>query len=260
VIFFTILSVLLIASAPESPKVEQNRSDQNQPGNNQPYAGSTPGSVAEQSTSERQTEEAHHITHKNEFFAWCEQNSTLINLFSAVVVALFTGVLTLFTIKLWQSGEKHSERELRAYVGISGACIRNLWQNEVVEGVLTIKNYGHTPAYDVRTSIGIGLRNFPLKDTESLTPELIPTSASISPDQPVEMRITLPAPINATQYRSLLEGKQAIYLFCETRYRDVFRQTERMTRYCAYYRGDGTIPDAHALLSLIRTPEHNDGT
>src|SRR5665213_4277369 len=64
---------------------------------------------------------------------------------NGAVIAVFTAILTVATILLWNAGERHSERELRAYVGL----VRHSINAERHEFVIVTKNDGQTPARGV---------------------------------------------------------------------------------------------------------------
>ncbi len=62
----------------------------------------------------------------------------------------FTGVLTIYTYRLWSSGRESSERQLRAYICVSGPE-KNQGPSSVIEyAKYKITNAGKTPAYKVR--------------------------------------------------------------------------------------------------------------
>jgi hypothetical protein len=81
-------------------------------------------------------------------------HSSAVAAAAAIVLALLTGALAVYTAKLWkatgrliESGKVASQRQLRAYVGVD-----DVLRDEHVEGgvprvSIMIKNFGATPAY-----------------------------------------------------------------------------------------------------------------
>jgi hypothetical protein len=94
------------------------------------------------------------VDHPNEF----------ITAVSTSIIALFTFVLAISTIKLWRAGERHSERELRAYVGTAFAreTLVQLIIDQPPSAKIIIKNFGQSPAYDVSISVKIAPGDYPL--------------------------------------------------------------------------------------------------
>jgi hypothetical protein len=68
---------------------------------------------------------------------------------ATVWIAAFTVLLFVATILLWWGGEKHSERELRAYLSVTPNILLDWFvgQNPGVDCV--IKNHGQTPAFEI---------------------------------------------------------------------------------------------------------------
>jgi hypothetical protein len=83
-----------------------------------------------------------------------------------IFIAAFTAVLAVFTArlwwatdKLWKAGEIHSERELRAYVGIEYAEIK-IEDGKKLIAIVDYKNSGQTPAHDVDLRLSAQVFNF----------------------------------------------------------------------------------------------------
>src|SRR5712671_1328997 len=58
--------------------------------------------------------------------------------------------------------ERTAERQLRAYVHVSGAKIVDVGKPDVRTAQVSVRNCGQTPAYNMRFWVGIGVREFPL--------------------------------------------------------------------------------------------------
>jgi hypothetical protein len=82
----------------------------------------------------------------------------IINCISTAAVAVFTIVLAIYTVLLWKSGERHSERELRAYLSINpGRVLIDKDKSQIRGAVCVVKNHGRTPAFDINFLFGISV-------------------------------------------------------------------------------------------------------
>jgi hypothetical protein len=127
------------------PRPAQGVEKQKQP--TQQEASAEP-SVNEQKTKsdQRTGEKEHEQKHKENLI---ERIVKFVREYNAEIVTISTAIMALFTIGLffsthllWKSGEKHSERELRAYVVISKASIEHVGNMQPVIAELYIKNTG----------------------------------------------------------------------------------------------------------------------
>lgn len=143
-------------------------------------------------------------------------------------VAAFTLVLAFSTIGLWVAtlliyvaGERHSERQLRAYVMIDTVDIENVSLGGNPEATLNIKNFGQTPATDLTCWATMGFSTFPLTGP-------LPTRRAILPQRPLAptgtsiVRTGINRPLNAATVAAIAAGSHAIYVTGEIRYRDAF--------------------------------------
>jgi hypothetical protein len=80
------------------------------------------------------------------FIEHVERRHPVYVAFSGIAVAAFTLALFIATWLLWTAGEKHSERQLRAYVGIGAP---HFGERDPRELTITVQNGGQTPAYKV---------------------------------------------------------------------------------------------------------------
>lgn len=88
---------------------------------------------------------------------------------ATVAVAAFTLTLWLSTDKLWRAHERQftlasstAEQELRAYILVSGARVYRIDDPEQRTIKLSIRNFGKTPAANVKMAMGVGARPWPL--------------------------------------------------------------------------------------------------
>lgn len=178
-----------------------------------------------------------------------------------VVVTLLLATATAFlwwaTRALVKGAELTAESQLRAYLSYPIVEIINFGTNDPIEALLTVKNCGQTPAYDVRDFVAIKIAKYPNHDFCS--PELGPSSASLGPGDGGFTRLKLANPLTTSQVRDILAGEWAIYVIGEVRYWDAFRKKERFTRYRGFYRGTGDLAFVpNKPLELRHTEVGND--
>ncbi len=165
-------------------------------------------------------------------------------------VGIFTFLLVVATILLWRStnalwdaGERQlthlqdsSERRLRAYVYIDNAFFEyntgDVWKLKYV-----IKNYGQTPAHDVRlAAIAETIDwNNGAPVTPSPSTEWIPLGSMAPGGDFLENEI---APDTPAIRDEIIAGLKAISLVGKITYLDVFKKERRETNFCFYIGGD----------------------
>jgi hypothetical protein len=173
--------------------------------------------------------------------------------YSTVVMAIFTGALFLATWALWNSGERHSEKALRAYVGVDAGEIQNFGIEKPIKSVLRLKNSGQTPAYNLVTRQYMKIGTFPISDFTSDVKERR-TNSFLSPVQDVFANVSGDRTLTDKEHKAVIDGESVIYVVFELSYRDVF-QKERTMNYRAYFRGNKTDPGS--TLELSQTEDGN---
>jgi hypothetical protein len=136
-----------------------------------------------------------------------------------------------------------SESELRAYVLISSATILNAESRTGRIAQVTIRNFGQTPAHDVRYWFGTRVDEYP--------PDLSEFQRPLS-SQPMSVEVLAPTrtailevPIEGQEpplEAELLNGHGAIFVFGEVTYRDPFNRNRdspvRLTSFRLISRGE----------------------
>src|SRR5262249_41919560 len=153
--------VAVVASSPQPSDIQKNGSEQTPPANYQNPTSPNRSAITKPSGQKRKQENYRERPRENKVLAWSERYKSLIDIITTIAVAAFTGVLTMFTVKLWKSGEKHSERELRAYVFVSEVSTRNFMPNARPETEALIKNSGQTPAYKLKIERSFDIHTLP---------------------------------------------------------------------------------------------------
>jgi hypothetical protein len=107
--------------------------------------------------------------------------SNALNAISALIIAAFTIALFYTSKWLWQSGEKHSERELRAYVSVTPDRVFIDADKAQITGLkCVVKNHGRTPAFEINFLYGISI--LPKGAELPAATEKISENAAIFPD------------------------------------------------------------------------------
>jgi hypothetical protein len=191
---------------------------------------------------------------KNEYCAAYEGVrliGAIIQRYSGAITAIATFAIALFTWTLWRSSEKMwiatqkalrhaeetAERQLRAYVHISRAAIK-FEPPEIPEWHLEIKNFGQTPAYNVRQWTHIWITERPLKEVLPTPGSDFQMSSSVLPPGNHEIMIwKKDPPIPAASLSLIGTAVGTVYIYGEIKYTDAFKK-QRFTRYRLFY-GDG---------------------
>jgi hypothetical protein len=100
----------------------------------------------------------------NKFVKNAKSNSEVVVALSTLVMAAFTVTLFAATWALWKSGERHSERSLRAYVFPVEIKVQNFKTSTPIVAFVEIKNSGQTPAYNFTCYAKMTAGQFPQKD------------------------------------------------------------------------------------------------
>jgi hypothetical protein len=220
-----IAAISISASTPQPTEIQTSGDNQSPPANYQTPTDSHPSLIAEPNGHERQNANRNQSTGKNAFLSWCKQNEGIITLGSTFFVALFTGILTLYTVKLWKSGEKHSERELRAYVGITDASITKSVDpvKSLIKAQITIRNAGQTPAYDFNLITTFDFHEIPRTEFAPYQSEIIRQSrGTLEPGAEVVVPLIADKILLAEQLQAIRDEKFAFFFYGKIKYKDAF--------------------------------------
>ena len=137
--------------------------------------------------------------------------------------------------------------ELRAYVHVDTAEI-NVENRNAPSFKVTARNFGRTPAFNVRHWIHMWTEKYPL-----IGPEILPvppdgfqmTTSVLPPDGHHQLPLNKEPPPLSDIIASLLGTPEAtLYVYGEISYRDVFGE-DRTTRYRLMYGGGEPVDDKH---------------
>lgn len=196
----------------------------------------------------------------SKFIEWTAHNDKAIVALSTVVIATFTLALFGATFLLWWAGERHSERELRAYLFLKDITLSNFGSTtERVEATISFRNCGATPAHSVNIRAAIDLVGLPRTDFSypATGPSHIRSQSSIGPDVEVDAFRRLLRPVNQGEYNAVLSGKVGLFVFGEASYMDAFGK-KRYTRFRYVQTGTGDLP--LNSLPLLAAEDGNEAT
>lgn len=133
-------------------------------------------------------------------------------------------------------------RQLRAYVLIAGGDIK-FPDPGAPEAQIVLKNFGQTPAYNVRMWIHMWIEQYPLQVMLPTPPENFRMATSIlPPGGHTDMFMRKEPPVSPQAIQLLGTTAGTIYVYGEVRYLDVF-QVERSTKYRLMYGGAEGVRD-----------------
>jgi hypothetical protein len=151
-------------------------------------------------------------------------------------MALFTIVLSVATILLWNSGERHSERELRAYVFPVEIKVENFKEQRPIVAFVKVENSGKTPAYNFTCYAGMVAGPLPQKDLSAAKEANLPVSY-LGPGEVMWFTPHGDRLLTAEESKAITHGTAAIYVFGEIRYVDAFEK-QRHTTFRTIARGE----------------------
>lgn len=165
------------------------------------------------------------------------ENQEAIIALGTIVIALFTIILGIATVSLVNGADKTAERQLRAYVGVDAVSVSGISPNAEPCAMITIRNFGQTPAYDL-THVG-DIRLAPFPDAGTLEPitSAIPPKQPLHPNAIIIKSVELRHSLTNEQLASVRHRNAAIYIFGIIKYRDTFGH-ERTTKYRAMTGGN----------------------
>jgi hypothetical protein len=169
------------------------------------------------------------------FITWVgdriDADETPLTTIAAWVLASITLILAAYTALLWgatgklvKGADDTAKRQLRAYVGITGAPIGERPDHWIV--AIDYWNHGQTPAHDVTGSLSAQLFDvnpgptFPQAEEWPGSWVMVP-NAQATPDRRVE--------ICPAQYEAMLNDIKAVFVWGHISYRDVFEWRVNVT-------------------------------
>jgi len=199
---------------------------------------------------------------------WEAANHDNILAFGTLMIACFTLTLWWSTTKLWKASERHSERELRAYLVIKGKDFREQSpEHEKFVHHLEIRNTGKTPAHRVSVESVTCVLDYPLPkdfDFPITASGTNPSVMTLGTGEPAGHESFADEPLSAEELlRIKSEGSgRRLYTYGTITYTDVFER-DRYTNFCHYYlwRTERKEDGRHNIvISAHPSEQHNDAS
>jgi hypothetical protein len=172
-------------------------------------------------------------------FLW--QVAKALNDYGSALTAVATALLAVITgwlVLVARDQSNTTRAQLRAYVLVSGAGIMDINNRVGRKAQITIRNFGQTPAHDLKFWAAVGLHEFPLQRALSQPPHELRMGADVlAPGRDSTMVIPVES-ANDGQENCLRRGQAAIYVFGHLAYIDAFN-IERQTDFRLMCYGDG---------------------
>ena len=156
----------------------------------------------------------------------------------AAVAAIFAAGFTGWQAWIAQDTAKH---QLRAYVAVKPGPPMDIKPNIPLVQHIDIKNFGVSPAFNVRMQSGIGIVQFPFPSDFHINRDSRDSAGrqSIMTIFPTDEMHTTTAHHKLTEgeYTAIMEGRAArLRVFSELTYEDIYGATH-CTHYCGFYAG-----------------------
>ena len=189
------------------------------------------------------------------FFQIVRHYDSEIVAISTVVMALFTVGLFFSTHLLWKSGERHSARELRAYVFTTDLNVEEFGSDtKRVEISINVKNSGQTPAHNLEILTRFQFSRMPNPVIQDQFTERSPSQSRgcLPPGGETCVLGVFPNPFTNAQYTQIENGEMAIFVSGRINYVDVFGKAQ-----CTRFRYVSEPLVAPRQIRMVVTPEGN---
>lgn len=187
-------------------------------------------------------------------FAWCRSlewiDTDRIIAILTIILGGATWMLWRVTDKLVKRADDTAQRQLRAYISIHPATMKNLNPTSLVHFSFLQINAGNTPSYKTTQSGVISIEDYPLHPNFPF-PALPPAGQSkmmIGPKAQAQGNIIATKIFSKTDFVEIFQGRNPgnrLYIFGQTDYIDAFKRG-RWTRFCYSFAG------AHECISLAQ--------
>jgi hypothetical protein len=187
---------------------------------------------------------------------WVDRRHDFVAAAATVIIAIFTITLWRATDRLWEAGERHSERELRAYVVVYGTDFSPV-PGKLISS-LKIENTGQTPAHNLKIitrccvmqhppSAGL---DFSIPDPGEASIGMLGASKHVTSAGLLEGSDLMPGEFDDATADN---GWLRIYTYGTVTYDDVFKRPQ-WTNFCFYLQWEGT------KVAATTSQYHNDAS
>jgi hypothetical protein len=146
--------------------------------------------------------------------------------------------------------EASERRQLRAYVFIEDSELRKFGSTEAPEGDVIIKNYGRTPASAMTVWVAVkGADDFTKVSFPRAPADLPITRMAFGPGGEMHWPAPFSRALNQAEIDSIKQGKGALFIYGEIRYRDAF-DCSHFTKFRLIYGGNaGARPEGDMAIA-----------
>lgn len=141
---------------------------------------------------------------------------------SDTAIIFLTALIALFTGGLFLEEKDRSRKELRAYLGLGGGKVFKL-PNNILRGVVEIKNFGETPAHNVMVAIAGELRA-PGDQRPFNDPDFIPHRQPIAPTMSWTFGHEF-LEMTDQDLNDVLANKKLVYIWGHVKYQDIYNES-----------------------------------
>ncbi len=156
---------------------------------------------------------------------WLDIHAGAVGGVATVVLAIITWRL----VTLGKEQTKTTRAQLRAYVMVAAVHGTDIAPDIVPKTTVRFKNFGQTPAHNIRVIIGMGFAPYPFTDIEWFSRTGKPAAEfgrPLGPEDNVRVPIDLNGLLTAEKIRAMQEGRWALWLNGKICYSDVFDQPQ----------------------------------
>lgn len=167
----------------------------------------------------------------NRFLEFSKKWHEAIVAISTAFIAAFTLLLVGATALLWSSGERHAERQLRAYVSIFGGSITLTHFNDMGQAFyidLKLRNSGQTPGYNYATWIEAKIEE-PASSPFPTTIDPMEGRASSIIGPQTDSTLSRAIPVSAEELQAIRAGTKQIFIWGRADFKDAFDRPRYFT-------------------------------
>lgn len=249
------------AQKPKPPSGEAKQAD----GQTTPaQSGHEPTQTGAEQQKPKETDEAGYVGWSRRklvaFIEFADRNDKAIVAVGTILIAAFTVILGLATVFLWLAtkklvtgAEKTAEQQLRSYLGIDHT---RFTETELFASYdIGFKNFGATPAHNVRAAVDSELRDH--GDTTAFR-KLVPdiTFGSVFPSEGRDIFGVEDRAFTTDEWNSIRSGSTILYVFGVIIYEDCFGKIRHTHFRVMTNRSD----EAGVRWVLLTCPDGNEAT
>ncbi len=156
-------------------------------------------------------------------------NETIILTWGLVLVGLIQAVAIAYTALVTNKAANAAKRsadaailQLRAFVGVTTVSLENVGTGLVPHAVVTLKNTGMSPAYNLSQMGVMGVDYFPVPQEPPGLGATFQESQPIGPGTEIHFRVDFPKALQAHHIAAFQNNTMAIYIFGTISYADAF--------------------------------------